>query len=191
MKVDHAVNALETFLTEDAKRGTISSEHREWLLERWEAIKAEVERLRFIEDRIPEDTLEEMNQWYVNDDMTLKVSPDDKMDLLEHLDLPVGNWFLPQDYDPERSSCYDFKAEVEEAYGVKASLAGIQGDHFCLIWLKPSAIDAEMSEDYTYPSGSQNKDEVCYYVQPAWDEPSEDNEWKGEWYLEIHPQEDE
>ena len=80
MKVDHAVNALETFLTEDAKRGTISSEHREWLLERWEAIKAEVERLRFIEDRIPEDTLEEMNQWYVNDDMTLKVSPDDKMD---------------------------------------------------------------------------------------------------------------
>ncbi len=174
-EVERAVNALETFLNEDAKRGTISSGERAWLLDRWDVIKT---CYGIDVDYIPSLPLSEP-------------SHDDKMNLLEHLDLPVGNWFLPQDYDPERSSCYDFKAEVEEAYGVKASLAGIQGDHFCLIWLKPSAIDAEMSEDYTYPSGSQNKDEVCYYVQPAWDEPSEDNEWKGEWYLEIHPQDGE
>jgi len=180
MKVDHAVNALETFLTEDAKRGTISSEHREWLLERWEAIKTEVERLRFIVDSIPDDTWEEMKQ--------VEVSYDDKMDLLMHLDLPIGSYFLPEDYDPKRSSCYDFQKEVGKAYGVKAGLrvflAGIQGDHFCVIWLEPP-------EDYTYPSGSENKDEVCYYVQPAWYEPCKDNEWKGEWYLEIHPQEGE
>jgi len=106
---------------------------------------------------------------------------DDKMDLLEHLNLPVGNWYLPQDYDPKRSSCYDFQIEVEAAYGVKAGLAGIQGDHFCVIWLKPP-------EDYIYSSKSEDWDEVCYYVQPKWDEPSEDNEWKGEWRLGIHPQ---
>ena len=112
-----------------------------------------------------------------------KISRSDKEDLLMYLDLPIGSYFLPEDYDPKRSSCYDFKAEVEEAYGVKAGLAGIQGDHFCLIWLKPP-------EDYTYPSGIKSEDEVCYYVQPAWDKPSQDNEWKGEWYLEIHPQEE-
>ena len=165
LEVDHAVNALETFLTEDAKRGTVSSDQREWLLRRWDVIKTCYGIDMEVEDRGP-------------------IGYTDKLDLVEHLHLPIGSYYLPQDYDPKRSSCYDFKAEVEEAYGVKAGLAGIQGDHFCLIWLKPP-------EDYTYPSGSENKDEVCYYVQPAWDEPSEDNEWKGEWYLEIHPQEDE
>ena len=141
--------------------------------------KGDTEDWQFIENIIL------MGSALLEMDETDSISRSDKEDLLNYLDLPIGShyYFLPEDYDPKRSSCYDFKAEVEEAFGVKAGLAGIQGDHFCLIWLKPP-------EDYTYPSGRKSEDEVCYYVQPAWDEPSQDNEWKGEWYLEIHPQEE-
>jgi len=110
---------------------------------------------------------------------------DDKMAMLQdETNLPVGNWYLPEDYNPGRSSCHDFQSEVEKAYKTDAHLAGGQGSHFCLIWVKPP-------EDYIYPSGSEDWDEVCFEISPGYDEPSEDNEWKGEWYLEIHPQEEE
>ena len=54
--------------------------------------------------------------------------------LIEH-DYPCNNWFvgeMPKDH-------YEFQTHVNEAYG-NGSLAGIQGDYCCVVWLKDDRI---------------------------------------------------